>query len=259
MSEKRFISMYDTQDAALGKVEELRAKGYKDSDIYVVAKHEDNVSILRRQTDVHTEASHHTGWFDKVRAFLSGHEDVHAGLRNMGLSEEEVNRHYSDVEAGKILIYVDEDFERRHNEGLTVDSTPYNDSRHDSSHQGHHTADGLEIDSTPYNEPKHATHDASRSDRPSSDGLEIDSTPYNEPKHATHDANRSDRPSSDGLEVDSKPFNESVGDDPNRAVDPEQDRLDKESDLNDRENKLRGLDDRALRNDYEDPDNIRRF
>lgn len=203
MSEKRFISMYDTQDAALGKVEELRAKGYKDSDIYVVAKHEDNISILRRQTDVHTEASHHTGFFDKVRAFLSGHEDVHAGLRNMGLSEDEVNRHYSDVEAGKILIYVDEDFERRHNEGLTVDSKPYNDTRHDTSHQGHHTADGLEIGS--------------------------------------------------------KPYNESVGNDPNRAVDPEQDRLDKESHINDRENKLRGLDDRALRNDYEDPDNIRRF
>jgi len=232
MSEKRFISMYDTQDAALGKVEELRAKGYKDSDIYVVAKHEDNISILRRQTDVHTEASHNTGWFDKVRAFLSGHEDVHAGLRNMGLSEEEVNRHYSDVEAGKILIYVDEDFERRHNEGLTVDSTPYNDTRHDTSHQGHHTADGLEIDSTPYNDPNRKTDGTGRSDR---------------------------SPSSDGLEIDSKPYNESVGDNPNRAIDPEQDRLDKESDINDRENKLRGLDDRALRNDYEDPDNIRRF
>lgn len=203
MSEKRFISMFDTQQSALGKVEELRAKGYKDSDIYVVAKHEDNVSILRRQTDVHTEASHETGWFDKVRAFLSGHEDVHSGLRNMGLSEEEVNRHYRDVEDGKILIYVDEDFERRHNEGLTVDSTPYNDSKHDTSHQGHHTADGLEIDS--------------------------------------------------------KPFNESVGDNPNRAVDPEQDKLDEKAKLNDKEAKLRGLDDRALRNDHEDPDNIRRF
>lgn len=259
MSEKRFISMYDTQDAALGKVEELRAKGYNDSDIYVVAKHEDNISILRRQTDVHTEASHQSGWFDKVRAFLSGHEDVHAGLRNMGLSEEEVNRHYSDVEAGKILIYVDEDFERRHNEGLTIDSTPYNDTRHGTSHQGHHTADGLEIDSTPYNDPKRTTHDTNRADRSSSDGLEIDSTPFNDPKRTTHDTGRSDRSSSDGLEIDSKPFNESVGDDPNRAVDPEQDRLDKESNLNDRENKLRGLDDRALRNDYEDPDNIRRF
>ncbi|MCC5892286.1 general stress protein [Exiguobacterium sp.] len=203
MSEKRFISMFDTQQSALGKVEELRAKGYKDSDIYVVAKHEDNVSILRRQTDVHTEASHDTGWFDKVRAFLSGHEDVHSGLRNMGLSEEEVKRHYRDVEDGKILIYVDEDFERRHNEGLTIDSTPYNDSKHDTSHQGHHTADGLEIDS--------------------------------------------------------KPFNESVGDNPNRAVDPEQDKLDEKAKLNDKEAKLRGLDDRALRNDHEDPDNIRRF
>lgn len=202
MSEKRFISMYDTQDSALGKIEELRAKGYKDSDIYVVAKHEDNVSILRRQTDVHTEASHDPSWFDKVRSFLSGHEDVHAGLRNMGLSEEEVNRHYSDVEAGKILIYVDEDFERRHNDGLTIDATRYNESSHDTSHQGHHTADGLE--------------------------------------------------------VDSKPFNESV-DHPNRAVDPEQDRLDEKGKLNDKEAKLRALDDRALRNDVEDPDNIRRF
>lgn len=202
MSEKRFISMYDTQQSALGKIEELRAKGYKDSDIYVVAKHEDNVSILRRQTDVHTEASHEAGWFDKVRSFLSGHEDVHAGLRNMGLSEEEVNRHYSDIEAGKILIYVDEDFERRHNEGLTIDSTRYNESSHDTSHQGHHTADGLEIDS--------------------------------------------------------KPFNESV-DTPKRAVDPEQDRLDEKGKLNNQEAKLRALDDRALRNDVEDPDNIRRF
>lgn len=121
----------------------------------------------------------------------------------MGFSEEEVKRHYRDVEDGKILIYVDEDFERRHNEGLTVDSTPYNDSKHDTSHQGHHTADGLEIDS--------------------------------------------------------KPFNESVGDNPNRAVDPEQDKLDEKAKLNDKEAKLRGLDDRALRNDYEDPDNIRRF
>ncbi|WP_214891510.1 general stress protein [Exiguobacterium sp. s142] len=203
MSEKRFISMYDTQESALGKIEELRAKGYKDSDIYVVAKHEDSVSILRRKTDVHTEASHDTGWFDKVRSFLSGHEDVHAGLRNMGLSEEEVNRHYSDVEAGKILIYVDEDYERRHNESLTIDSAPYNESKHDTGHQGHHTADGLE--------------------------------------------------------VDSKPFNESAPDNPNRAVDQEQDTLDEKSKLNDKEAKLRGLDDRALRNDVEDPDNIRRF
>ncbi|MFK3987505.1 general stress protein [Exiguobacterium mexicanum] len=257
MSEKRFISMYDTQDAALGKVEELRAKGYKDSDIYVVAKHEDNVSILRRQTDVHTEAAHHAGWFDKVRAFLSGHEDVHAGLRNMGLSEDEVKRHYSDVEAGKILIYVDEDFERRHNEGLTIDSSPYTDSRHDTSHQGHHTADGLEIDSAPYNDPKSDTTRSTRSDHHTSDGVEIDSEPYNDPKH--RDANRDDRHTSDGVEIDSKPFNESTADNPNRAVDPEQDRLDKESHINDRENKLRGLDDRALRNDYEDPDNIRRF
>ncbi|OGX78987.1 hypothetical protein A6395_09045 [Exiguobacterium sp. SH31] len=228
MSEKRFISMYDTQESALGKIEELRAKGYKDSDIYVVAKHEDSVSILRRKTDVHTEASHDTGWFDKVRSFLSGHEDVHAGLRNMGLSEEEVNRHYSDVEAGKILIYVDEDYERRHNEGLTIDSTPYNESKHDTSHQGHHTADGLEVDSKPFNE----SNDKS-----------------------TTREHRND----DGLEIDSKPFNESSSDNPNRAVDPEQDTLDEKAKLNDKEAKLRGLDDRALRNDVEDPDNIRRF
>ena len=73
MNEKRFISMHETQEAALGKIEELRAKGYEDSHIYVVTKHEDNVSILRRDTDVHTEATNHASWFDQVRAFLRGH------------------------------------------------------------------------------------------------------------------------------------------------------------------------------------------
>jgi hypothetical protein len=201
MNEKRFISMHDTQDAALGKIEELRAKGYEDSHIYVVTKHEDNVSILRRDTDVHTEAAHHASWFDKVRAFLSGHEDVHAGLRNMGLSEDEVKRHYDDVEAGKILVYVDEDFERRHQDGVTVDAKPYQDAS--STHLGSHTDDGLEIDSKPYHE---------------------------------------------GQTVD-----------PSHPVDPEQDKLDEETKNPDREEKLRGLDDRAYRNDVEDPDNIRRF
>lgn len=201
MNEKRFISMHDTQDAALGKIEELRAKGYEDSHIYVVTKHEDNVSILKRDTDVHTEAAHHASWFDKVRAFLSGHEDVHAGLRNMGLSEDEVKRHYDDVEAGKILVYVDEDFERRHQDGVTVDAKPYQDES--STHLGSHTDDGLEIDSKPYHE---------------------------------------------GQTVD-----------PSHPVDPEQDKLDEETKKPDREEKLRGLDDRAYRNDVEDPDNIRRF
>ncbi|WP_214876110.1 general stress protein [Exiguobacterium sp. CH10] len=201
MNEKRFISMHDTQDAALGKIEELRAKGYEDSHIYVVTKHEDNVSILRRDTDVHTEAAHHASWFDKVRAFLSGHEDVHAGLRNMGLSEEEVKRHYDDVEAGKILVYVDEDFERRHQDGVTVDAKPYQDAS--STHLGNHTDDGLEIDSKPYHEAQTV--------------------------------------------------------DPSHPVDPEQDKLDEETKKPDREEKLRGLDDRAYRNDVEDPDNIRRF
>ena len=201
MNEKRFISMHETQDAALGKIEELRAKGYEDSHIYVVTKHEDNVSILRRDTDVHTEAANHASWFDKVRAFLSGHEDVHAGLRNMGLSEEEVKRHYDDVEAGKILVYVDEDFERRHQDGVTVDVKPYQDAS--STHLGNHTDDGLEIDSKPYHEAQTV--------------------------------------------------------DPSHPVDPEQDKLDEETKKPDREEKLRGLDDRAYRNDVEDPDNIRRF
>lgn len=201
MSEKRFISMHDTQDAALGKIEELRAKGYDDSHIYVVTKHEDKVSILRRDTDVHTETTHNASWFDKVRSFLSGHEDVHSGLRNMGLNEDEVKRHYDDVEAGKLLVYVDEDFERRHQDGVTIDSKPYQDDA--DSHLGNHTADGLEIDAEPYRSSKTV--------------------------------------------------------DPSHPVDPKQEQLDEESARNDREKKLRGLDDRALRNDAEDPDNVRRF
>lgn len=204
MNEKRFISMHNTQESALGKIEELRAKGFHDSHIYAVTKHEDKVSILRRDTDVHTETTHQANWFDKVRSFLTGREDVHEGLRTMGLSEEEVKRHYDDVEAGKILIYVDEEFEDRHDGSMTIDSEPVqSDTMHDSSHPGHHTADGLEVDTESNVRPQPV--------------------------------------------------------DPSHPVDPEQEKLDEETARNDREKKLRGLDDRAYRNDVEDPDNVRRF
>ncbi|WP_214828782.1 general stress protein [Exiguobacterium algae] len=255
MNEKRFISMHDTESAAMGKIEELRAKGYHDSHIYVVTKHEDNVSILRRDTDVHTEATYHGNWFDKVRAFLSGHEDVHAGLKSMGLSEDEVKRHYEDVENGKILIYVDEEFEHRHNEGLAVDSKPYQDYNPDGSYVDSQTSDGLEVDSEPFNKPKTTGTDYPGSH--STGDVEIDGEPNNEPK--SKDSSHPGHHTADGLEVDSKPYQESKPIDPNRPVDPEQEKLDEETARNEREKKLRGLDDRAYRNDVEDPDNVRRF
>ena len=225
MNEKRFISMHDTQESALGKIEELRAKGFHDAHIYAVTKHEDKVSILRRDTDVHTEITHQANWFDKVRSFLSGREDVHSGLKNMGLSEDEVERHYEDVESGKILIYVDEEFEQRHHDGVTIDSKPYHGASTSEHHSNQHTSNDLEIDADPY---------------------QPGTTSDSHPGHHT----------ADGLEVDSKPYKEV---DPNHPVDPEQEKLDEETAQNNREKKLRGLDDRAYRNDVEDPDNVRRF
>ncbi|KKB37136.1 YsnF/AvaK domain-containing protein [Bacillus thermotolerans] len=123
---KKFIGVFNNQNEAIRKIEELKTEGYTDSDIYAVTRDEDSVSLLRGRTDVEVDAASNNGsWMDKFMAFLSGEDEVRGGLRNMGLNDEEANRYYSDIQAGKILLYVDKDYEQFYRDrNLTADADP---------------------------------------------------------------------------------------------------------------------------------------
>ncbi|RYI26480.1 YsnF/AvaK domain-containing protein [Bacillus infantis] len=111
---KKFIGVFDTQEEAIKKIDDLKLQGYGESDIYAVAKDADDISMVRGRTGAEVEGTDADGgsWLDKFMSFLTGEDEVRGGMQNMGLTDAEADRYYSDIQAGKILLYVDKDYDQ---------------------------------------------------------------------------------------------------------------------------------------------------
>ena len=109
MAEKKFVGTFQSENQVLNKIDELKAQGYEEEDIYVVTNNTDSLTIVRRQTDVDLRPSD-GNWLDRFTAFLSGDEPVRAAFTNMGFTEEESSRYYNEVKNGNILLYVDREY-----------------------------------------------------------------------------------------------------------------------------------------------------
>ncbi|WP_100330337.1 YsnF/AvaK domain-containing protein [Bacillus xiapuensis] len=123
---KKLIGLFNNQSEVIPKIEDLKNKGYAEDDIYVVAKNEDQVSMVRGRTGIETESAAGASWWDRFIAFLSGEDEVRGGLKNMGLNDKEAERYYQDIEAGKLLLYVDKDYEQHYPSRLTDEATDPN-------------------------------------------------------------------------------------------------------------------------------------
>lgn len=104
---KRFIGMFHTEPELLAKVEELKAEGYVDHQIFVIAKSEDNVKMLQSRTDAEIQTTHES-WLDKFMDFMTGEDRVRSMMDDLGFTEDEKAGFYQDVNNGSMLLYVDE-------------------------------------------------------------------------------------------------------------------------------------------------------
>lgn len=125
MDNKTFIGIFHSEETAIRKIQALKAQGYAVNDIYVVAKDEDNISMVRGRTDVDVQAvsDAEPSWLDRFMAFLSGEEPVRAALAKIGLTDEEIMSYYQDIENGSILLYVDKEYGTLHDAGSNIIET----------------------------------------------------------------------------------------------------------------------------------------
>lgn len=131
MADKKYVGSFRTEQAVLDKINELKLEGYVEDDIYVVTNDKDSLSIVRGQTNVDL-TSVDGNWLDKFMAFISGDEPVRAAFLNMGFTDEEAERYYSEVKSGSILLYVDKEYgtiydEKDINLGTTYTGTSTSD------------------------------------------------------------------------------------------------------------------------------------
>lgn len=109
MADKTFIGVYYSETELVEKIAELKTQGYSEDDVYVVAKNEDDISMVRGKTGAEVQSAGGS-WMDRFMAFMTGEEPVRGAFRNMGLSDEEMDRYYQEVQNGGFLLYVDRDY-----------------------------------------------------------------------------------------------------------------------------------------------------
>ncbi|AQQ54416.1 YsnF/AvaK domain-containing protein [Planococcus lenghuensis] len=144
--DNKFIGTFDTETEVLQKIDELKAEGYAENDMYVMTSDSDQISMVRGRTDVDVDVqSSGGGWMDKFMGFLSGEEPTRGAFDKMGLDAGEADRYHNEVKNGKILLYVDRDYGTHYetegyvddaavaSPGLTVDTNESNNTAYNTN------------------------------------------------------------------------------------------------------------------------------
>ncbi|PIC68116.1 hypothetical protein CSV71_11715 [Sporosarcina sp. P21c] len=104
---KTFIGVYYNDADLLSKIEELKETGYLDDNIYVIAKNENDVAMLRSRTGADVYSAYDT-WTDRFMDFLTGENHIKQMMYGIGMDTTQVDRYYEEVQHGGMMLYVDE-------------------------------------------------------------------------------------------------------------------------------------------------------
>ncbi|MBB5180195.1 uncharacterized protein (TIGR02271 family) [Planomicrobium koreense] len=122
--ENKLIGAYDVQAEVLNKITELKSQGYSEDDIYVVAQNHDQVAMVERQTHVHVDADsteangtpqQEEGFMGKFINLLAGEEASGDAFNSLKLNEKDAEQSRRQLEEGKLLVYVDSDYNESYN------------------------------------------------------------------------------------------------------------------------------------------------
>ena len=106
-NEKRFVGLFHSESALMDKMDQLRTEGYSEDNMYVIAKDDTNLSMLRSGTSAEVETAHES-WLDRFMSFISGEDHVWSMFDRLGIDETEARQYSNDINNGALLLYVDE-------------------------------------------------------------------------------------------------------------------------------------------------------
>lgn len=127
MAEEKFMGTFDSETEVLQKIEEMKATGSKEEDMYVMARDKDQISMVRGRTEVDYTSSEGASLMDKFKSFISGDEPTRQAFKGMGLSEEKADSYYREVQNGKILLFVDKEFGASYEGEAPYDNSAYSE------------------------------------------------------------------------------------------------------------------------------------
>ena len=100
------MEKFKSEQELVGRIEQLRADGVRDDEITIFSKDSlENTSL--NYTDVNFKDAEGSAW-DKFAAFFTSEEPEERVMKDMNLSESEQQEYINAMQAGDILLYVDD-------------------------------------------------------------------------------------------------------------------------------------------------------
>ena len=107
----KLVGTFELQAQVFKKIEELKSQGYREEDMYVVAKDGANIDTLQDKTRTNiTSGDKDSNWKDKFTNLFSSDDTERNSYRNVSDDSSGDSDYSSHVESGRILLYVDQDF-----------------------------------------------------------------------------------------------------------------------------------------------------
>jgi hypothetical protein len=104
--DREFVLVY-SQEEMQSKVEELKTRGYRESDIHVLVDDNAVLGAVDNQNDLQT---HETGSFgSKFKSFFTGKDTVREELKKLDLEQRNIDLYQESLENGAILLYTERD------------------------------------------------------------------------------------------------------------------------------------------------------
>lgn len=109
-NENKLIGSFELQAQVYKKILELKEQGYREEDMYVIAKDDAHLDTLKDKTNVNFDTGADGGWKDKFTSIFSSDDTERNSYTNIGEDSTRSTDYNRDVEDGRILLYVDRDF-----------------------------------------------------------------------------------------------------------------------------------------------------
>ncbi|RNF41253.1 DUF2382 domain-containing protein [Planococcus salinus] len=128
-NDAKLIGSFELQAQVYKKILELKEQGYREEDMYVIAKGHDHVDTLKDKTAVNFSTGDKGDWKDKFKSVFSKEDADRKSYTNISEDSTRSTDYSRDVEDGRILLYVDRNFASSHDTRTTTAGTNTDETR----------------------------------------------------------------------------------------------------------------------------------
>lgn len=105
----KFAGAFDVQSEVIEKIKKLKAQGYKEEDMHVAARDDEQLSMVESRTNVQLNPTEEKGFMGRFISLLSGEKTARDAFDHLGFDKEKSNDYYRQLENGKLLLFVDQE------------------------------------------------------------------------------------------------------------------------------------------------------